>query len=68
MTETGKITDLLREKYGISKVSKHLNITTKDDLFSAYRKLAKYLYQNAYANGDLSCQLPQNEFWGLVVR
>lgn len=54
MTETGKITDLLREKYGISKVSKHLNITTKDDLFSAYRKLAKYLYQNAYANGDLS--------------
>ena len=54
MTETGKITDLLREKYSISKVSKHLNITTKDDLFSAYRKLAKYLYQNAYANGDLS--------------
>lgn len=54
MTKTGKITDLLREKYGISKVSKHLNITTKDDLFSAYRKLAKYLYQNAYANGDLS--------------
>ena len=54
MSETRKITDLLRKKYGISKVSKHLNIPTKDDLFSAYRKLAKYLYQNAYANGDLS--------------
>lgn len=55
MTENqNRITDLLKTKYGISHITRSLNITSKDDLFTAYRKLAKYLYSNAYDNHELN--------------
>lgn len=43
-----KIVDLMREKFGIftNAKTRKLTITAKDNLFSAYRKLALYLYAN----------------------
>lgn len=49
-----KITDLLKQKFGISKISKSINLNYDDDLFTAYKKTAKFLYKNAKANDEIS--------------
>ena len=43
-----KIVDIMRQKYGvvIKPNGKKLTITDKDTIFSAYRKVAMYLFAN----------------------
>lgn len=47
-----KILDLMKEKYGLSHISKAIAISPSDTLFSIYRKTARYLYKNGMDNGD----------------
>lgn len=44
-----KIIDLMKEKFSTMSTKSHkkLNITPKDNLYSAYKKLALYLYENS---------------------
>lgn len=44
-----KVIDLMKNKFADDKIKTHkqLKITTKDNLLSAYRKLALYLYEDA---------------------
>ncbi len=51
-----KITDIWKEKYGLSNVNKKLSINSKDNLHSIYKKTAKYIYNNGLANGDFDDQ------------
>ncbi|WP_278415862.1 hypothetical protein [Lactobacillus taiwanensis] len=47
-----KILDLMKQKYGLSHISKTITISPSDTLFSIYRKTARYLYKNGMDNGD----------------
>ena len=47
-----KITDIWKEKYGISNFEKTINITSKDNIYKIFKKTAKFIYKNGMANGD----------------
>lgn len=41
-----KITDLMKERYGIKQTGKSLNVTPSDTLYTIFRKTADYIYRN----------------------
>ena len=38
-----KITDLMKERYGIKQTGKSLNVTPSDTLYTIFRKTADYI-------------------------
>lgn len=47
-----KIVDLMKQKYGLTHISKTITVTSNDTLYTLYRKTARYLYKNGVENGD----------------
>ena len=47
-----KIVDLMKQKYGLTHISKTITVTPNDTLYTLYRKTARYLYKNGVENGD----------------
>ena len=41
-----KITDLMKERYGIKQTGKSLNVIPSDTLYTIFRKTADYIYRN----------------------
>ncbi|MCT7749865.1 hypothetical protein RON44_09185 [Lactobacillus gasseri] len=51
-----KIVDLMKQKYGLTHISKTITVTPNDTLYTLYRKTARYLYKNGVENGDYTDQ------------
>lgn len=47
-----KITDLMREKYGLSRITKTIALGPKDTIYEMFNKTAKFIYKNGLANDD----------------
>lgn len=47
-----KITDLMREKYGLSRITKTIILSPKDTIYEMFDKTAKFIYKNGLANDD----------------
>ncbi|WP_148138489.1 hypothetical protein [Lactobacillus taiwanensis] len=42
----------MKQKYGLTHISKTITVTPNDTLYTLYRKTARYLYKNGVENGD----------------
>lgn len=49
-----KITNLMRDKFGFSKVSQKISIKSDDSIYQIFQKVAKYIYKNGVVVDDWS--------------
>ena len=47
-----KITDLMSEKYGLSRITKTIALSHKDTIYEMFNKTSKFIYKNCLANDD----------------
>lgn len=56
MLRNDKITDLMLQRFGLSKINKTLKLNWDSSIYDMFAKTAKFIYDNGFANDDWTNQ------------